>query len=102
MTRLTTGREYTLDGVIEDLTQTSSWRFYRQEIESKFRAWLAAHDAEVAANAWDRCLDEIEAYEINTQQARDGNPYRAGRVECEAAGRKSKRELGSSEGSDRG
>lgn len=38
-----------------------------------------AHNAglrAVAAAAWDRCLDEIEAYEINTEQAREGNPYK--------------------------
>lgn len=30
-----------------------------------------------AEKAWDACLDEIEQFEINTEQARDGNPYRA-------------------------
>lgn len=35
--------------------------------------WLAR----VKEATWDECLDEIEEYEINTQQAREGNPYRA-------------------------
>jgi hypothetical protein len=37
-----------------------------------FDRWLAG----VQADAWDACLDDIEKYEINTQQAREGNPYR--------------------------
>lgn len=31
----------------------------------------------IQADAWDECLDEIDKYELNTEQARDGNPYRA-------------------------
>ena len=43
--------------------------------------WLVEHDRQVAERAWDRCLDEIEKYEINTQQAREGNPHRAAKGE---------------------
>jgi hypothetical protein len=32
--------------------------------------------AQVKADAWDHCLDEIEQNEINTAQARKYNPYR--------------------------
>lgn len=46
------------------------------EYQAHFLADLAAHDREVAAEAWDHCLDEIEANDINTQQAREGNRYR--------------------------
>lgn len=37
---------------------------------------LAEHDRLVAERTWDECLAEIEENEINTQQAREGNPYR--------------------------
>lgn len=30
----------------------------------------------VAEAAWDECLDAIEKHELNTEQARIGNPYR--------------------------
>ncbi|WP_382307319.1 hypothetical protein [Herbiconiux sp. UC225_62] len=30
------------------------------------------------ADVWDACLDAIEQNELNTIQAREGNPYRAG------------------------
>lgn len=43
-----------------------------------FDRWLASRDAEVKCAAWDECLSEIDANEINTQQAREGNPYREG------------------------
>lgn len=29
------------------------------------------------ARAWDECLNAIEKHELNTEQARAGNPYRA-------------------------
>lgn len=38
--------------------------------------WLADRDRNTAANAWDACLDAIEQNELNTGQAREGNPYR--------------------------
>jgi hypothetical protein len=41
---------------------------------------LALHDAEV----WDACLDAIEQNELNTEQARQGNPYRAAAIREEA------------------
>jgi hypothetical protein len=40
--------------------------------EDIFYRWLAT----VKADAWDECLDEIEANYLNLQQARSGNPYR--------------------------
>jgi hypothetical protein len=42
------------------------------EDEIAFDVWLAS----VKADAWDECLDEIEANYLNLQQARSGNPYR--------------------------
>ena len=33
--------------------------------------------ARVREAAWDECLDAIEQNELNTAQAREGNPYRA-------------------------
>lgn len=30
------------------------------------------------AEAWDACLDAIDQNELNTDQAREGNPYRTG------------------------
>jgi len=42
--------------------------------------WVSEHLAEwlqeVKAEAWDFCLDEIEQNDLNTAQARIGNPYR--------------------------
>jgi hypothetical protein len=32
--------------------------------------------ADEFARIWDECLDAIEQNELNTQQAREGNPYR--------------------------
>jgi len=34
--------------------------------------------ADLKADVWDECLTAIEENEINTQQAREGNPYRKG------------------------
>lgn len=38
--------------------------------------YLAEHDRTTKAEAWDECLDEIDKNELNTEQARSGNPYR--------------------------
>jgi hypothetical protein len=36
---------------------------------------LDAAIRQAKAEAWDECLDAIERYELNTEQARSGNPY---------------------------
>ena len=48
---------------------------HRGHLEWVFNTWLAEHDRSVSASAWDECLSAIDANELNTEQARDGNPY---------------------------
>lgn len=56
-----------------------------QQLAHILAAQVAAHDAllrsvverESRAAAWDECLDAIEQNELNTEQARSGNPYRS-------------------------
>jgi hypothetical protein len=48
-----------------------------KEAAVEFDLWLAANDRVVAAKAWEACLDAIDQNELNTEQARNGNPYRA-------------------------
>lgn len=43
------------------------------EARGQFDRWLKG----VKAEAWDECLDAIEKHELNTEQARTDNPYRA-------------------------
>lgn len=44
-------------------------------LQAEFDRWLAGHEQKVRAEAWAECLDEIEQYELNTEQAREANPY---------------------------
>ena len=44
--------------------------------QAQFSRWLRKLNAKVAAKAWDACLDAIDTHELNTSQAREGNPYR--------------------------
>lgn len=43
---------------------------------SPFNRWLAEFERKVAERSWDECLTEIEQNELNTDQAREDNPYR--------------------------
>ncbi len=50
---------------------------YAEQWGSFLLAGLVDDKRAVQEEAWDYCLDEIEANELNTEQAREGNPYRA-------------------------
>jgi len=39
--------------------------------------WFAFNRLAALAHVWDECLNAIEVNNLNTEQARDGNPYRA-------------------------
>lgn len=71
------------DAVIEQAPHEEGCSFYQCSVPEWCQpcdCWKsqAPRDAlaELKALVWDHCLNEIEQYELNTQQARDGNPYR--------------------------
>ena len=50
----------------------------RQQLRGEFRAWLAEHDAEVAARVWDEAIQHVETFlgQRIKRAAHDDNPYR--------------------------
>lgn len=59
-------------------------RFERTRSFGRESSDFETHDRRVSAEAWDECLDAIEQHELNTEQARAGNPYRAAAEQTEA------------------
>jgi hypothetical protein len=68
--------EYTPE--TEQVRGVIEWRnrFARDKLTPESYDRMIEH---LKAAAWDECLDAIEANEINTEQARAGNPYRTPR-----------------------